>query len=73
MSSAGAGGFRLSYDEGQLIGFKEYVNELRVMGVVLQQQNPERSIHGSLSMLPGGGSLMTPQKMPSSLTALTNS
>jgi hypothetical protein len=41
MSSAGAGGFRLSYDEGQLIGFKEYVNELRVMGVVLQQQNPK--------------------------------
>src|SRR5271157_2536402 len=56
---------------GNIVGFKEIANKLRVTGVVLQQQNAEGRCH--FFTLPGGGSLMTAQKMPSSLTALTNS
>src|SRR6202795_832080 len=59
------------YFTDEIIGFKELLNELRVMGVILQQQNPKRRCH--VFTLPGGGSLMTAQKMPSSFTALTNS
>jgi hypothetical protein len=47
------------------------LNELRVTGVILQQQNPKGRCH--FFTLPGGGSLMTAQKTPSSFTALTNS
>jgi hypothetical protein len=54
-----------------MIGFKELLNELRVMGAILQQQDPKRRCH--FFTLPGGGSLMTAQKTPSSFTALTNS
>ena len=66
-------GARLNADDftGDMIGFKELLNELRVTGVILQQQNPERGCH--FFTLPGGGSLMTAQKTPSSFTALTNS
>ncbi len=59
------------YFKDEMIGFKELLNELRVTGVILQQQNPERRCH--FFTLPGGGSLMTAQKTPSSFTALTNS
>src|SRR5260221_214586 len=61
------------YFTDEIIGFKDLLNELRVIGVVLQQQHSERILHVPFFTLPGGGSLMTPQKMPSSLTALTNS
>jgi hypothetical protein len=54
-----------------MIGFKELLDELRVTGVILQQQNPKRRCH--FFTLPGGGSLMIAQKMPSSFTALMNS
>ena len=67
-ASLGAG-----YLTDEMIGFKQLLNELRVTGVVLQQQNSQRSLHVGFLMLPGGGSLMTAQKTPSSLTALTNS
>ena len=54
------------------IGFKEeLLNELRITGAILQQQNSKR--RGHFFTLPGGGSLMTAQKTPSSFTALTNS
>ena len=59
------------YFTDKMIGFKELLNELRVRGAILQQQNPKRRCH--FFTLPGGGSLMTAQKTPSSLTALTNS
>jgi hypothetical protein len=59
------------YFKDEMIGFKELLNELRVKGVILQQQNPERRCH--FFTLPGGGSLMTAQKTPSSFTAVTNS
>jgi len=59
------------YFADEIIGFKELLNELRVTGVILQQQNPKRRCH--FFTLPGGGSLMTAQKTPSSFTALTNS
>jgi hypothetical protein len=59
------------YFANKMICFKELSNELRVMRVILQQQNPKRRSH--FFTLPGGGSLMTAQKMPSSFTALTNS
>src|ERR1700674_2045851 len=59
------------YFTDEMIGFKELLNELRIMGVILQQKNPKRRCH--FFTLPGGGSLMTPQKTPSSFTALTNS
>src|SRR6516162_6777068 len=56
----------------EMIDLKELLNELRVTGVILQQEDAQRR-HGAFFMLPGGGSLMTAQKTPSSLTALTNS
>jgi hypothetical protein len=59
------------YVADEMIGFKELLNELRVVGVIFQQQNPKKRCH--FVTLPGGGSLMTAQKMPSSFTALTNS
>src|ERR1700738_3505886 len=59
------------YFKDEMIGFKELLNELRVTGVILQQQNPER--RWQFFTLPGGGSLMTAQNTPSSFTALTNS
>src|ERR1700730_3867631 len=59
------------YFTDEMIGLKELLNELRVMAVILQQQNPKRRCH--FFTLPGGGSLMTAQKTPSSFTALTNS
>src|ERR1700737_3583470 len=59
------------YFTDEMIRFEELLNELRVRGAILQQQNPKRRCH--FFTLPGGGSLMTPQKMASSLTALTNS
>jgi hypothetical protein len=46
------------------------LNELRVTVVIFQQQNSKRS---HFFTLPGGGSLITAQKTPSSFTALTNS
>ena len=57
----------------EMIGFQELLNELRVLEAVLHQQNAERRRHGAFFTLPGGGSLMTAQKTPSSLMALTNS
>jgi hypothetical protein len=54
-----------------MISFKELLNELRVTSAIFQQQNPKRRCH--FFALPGGGSLMTAQKTPSSFTALTNS
>src|SRR5947207_13689687 len=57
----------------EIIRFKELLNELRVLNAILQQQNAERGRHGAFFTLPGGGSLMTAQKTPSSLMALTNS
>ena len=51
----------------------ELSNEFRVTGIVLQQQDLEGRPHYPFRMLPGGGSLTTAQKAPSSLTALTNS
>src|SRR6202790_1103519 len=59
------------YFTDEMIGLKELLNELRVMAVILQQQNPQRRFH--FCTLPGGGSLMTAQNTPSSFTALTNS
>jgi hypothetical protein len=59
------------YLADEMTGFKELLDELRVMGVILQQQNAKRRYH--FFTLPGGGSLMTAQKTPSSFTALTNS
>jgi hypothetical protein len=59
------------YFTDEMIRFKELLNELRVRGAILQQQNPKRRCH--FFTLPGGGSLMTAQKTPSSFTALTNS
>ncbi|MEA2788942.1 MAG: hypothetical protein QOG73_1348, partial [Acetobacteraceae bacterium] len=66
-------GTRLNADHFtiEFVSFKEFLNELRVAGVVLQQQNPKPRFH--FFRLPGGGSLMTAQKTPSSFTALTNS
>jgi hypothetical protein len=64
-------GLNAGYFTDEMIGLKELLNELRVMGVILQQQNPKRRCH--FFTLPGGGSLMTAQKTPSSFTALTNS
>ena len=59
------------YVADEMIGLKQFLNELRVMGVILQQQNAEGRSH--FCTLPGGGSLMTAQNTPSSFTALTNS
>src|ERR1700676_2028108 len=59
------------YFTDKMIGFKELLNELRVRGAILQQENPKRRCH--FFTLPGGGSLMTAQNTPSSFTALTNS
>ena len=59
------------YFTDEMIGLEEFLNELRVMVVILQQQNPKRRFH--FFTLPGGGSLMTAQNTPSSFTALTNS
>ena len=66
-------GARLRADDvtGEMLGFKALLNKLRIMGVILQQQNPKRRLH--FFTLPGGGSLTTAQKTPSSFTALTNS
>ena len=41
--------------------------------VIFKVQNAQRRCHGDFFTLPGGGSLMTAQKTPSSLIALTNS
>ena len=57
----------------EMILFKKLLNELRILDAILQQQNAERGRHGGFFTLPGGGSLMTAQKTPSSLMALTNS
>jgi len=59
------------YFADEMIGFEKLLNKLRVAAVILQQQNPQRRRH--FFTLPGGGSLMTAQKTPSSFTALTNS
>ena len=53
--------------------FEHPWNDLRVVGVVFEMQDAQRDDAAAPSMLPGGGSLMTAQKMPSSLIALTNS
>ena len=66
-------GLDAGYFADEMIRFEELLNELRVRGAILQQQNPDRGRHGTFFMLPGGGSLMTAQKTPSSLMALTNS
>jgi hypothetical protein len=58
------------YVTDEMIGFKELLNELRITAVIFKQQNPERRRH--FFTLPGGGSLTTAQKTPSSFTALTN-
>jgi hypothetical protein len=55
------------------ICLKELPYQLRIPGVVLEQENSEWRLHSHFFTLPGGGSLMTPQKTPSSCTALTNS
>ena len=57
----------------ETIRFEEVLNELRILNAILHQQNAERGRHGAFFTLPGGGSLMTAQKTPSSLMALTNS
>jgi hypothetical protein len=56
--------------ERELIGQK-LLDELRVIGIVLKQQNSQLRPHDNYFMLPGGGSLIIAQKTPSSLTALT--
>jgi hypothetical protein len=61
------------YFTGEIIRFKELLNEFRILNAILQQQNAERGRHGAFFTLPGGGALMTAQKTPSSLMALTNS
>src|SRR5271168_306365 len=68
-------GARLHADDftDEMIRLEELLNELRVHGAILQQQNAEWRRHGAYFMLPGGGSLMIAQKTPSSLIALTNS
>jgi hypothetical protein len=50
------------------------LDQRRVAGVVFQMKDAERTIHDHARLtLPGGGSLMSAQKTPSSLTAFTNS
>ena len=61
------------YLTDELICFQQPLNQLRIPGVVLQQKNSERGHRYDFLTLPGGGSLTTAQKTPSSLTALTNS
>ncbi len=68
---------------GDAVVLEQGANQLGVVAVVLEVQNAQRRIHGWVSAprrsqlffrtLPGGGSLMTAQKTPSSLMALTNS
>ena len=54
------------------MGLQGRLNQFGVPGVVFKIQNAQRR-HGFLRALPGGGSLIIAQNIPSSLTALTNS
>ena len=60
---------------GDTFALEGFLNQLRVPGVILKIQNPQLRFHFELGflMLPGGGSLITAQKTPSSLMAFTNS
>ena len=57
------------------VRLEKILHELRVGGVVLEQQNAQRrsGVIDHFFMLPGGGSLMSAQNTPSSFTALMNS
>ena len=61
------------YFAGEMIRLEVLSDQLRIAGIVLQQENPRNRRHDYLLMLPGGGSLITAQNTPSSLMALTNS
>ena len=58
---------------GEAVRFKEPLDKIGIGRVILEQQDPERGREGHFFMLPGGGSLITAQNAPSSLTAFTNS
>ncbi len=57
----------------EMLRFQELLDEPRVTRTILQQQYAERRSHDSFFMLPMGGSFITAQNTPSSLTALTKS
>ena len=40
-------GLNAGYFTDEMIGFKELLNQLRVTGVILQQQDPKRRCHFS--------------------------
>src|SRR5215471_15707586 len=44
-----------AYATDELIGPEEFLYEFRIMGVILQQQNPDGRTHNTLFALPGGG------------------
>jgi hypothetical protein len=59
---------------GDAPGLEHPLDELGILGVVLEVQDAQRRVHvHGLRTLPGGGSLITAQNTPSSLMALTNS
>ena len=69
-------GFNARYLAGNAVGLERFLNQLRVPGVIFQRTESAREFHFRAShflMLPGGGSLITAQKTPSSLMAFTNS
>src|ERR1700693_6484873 len=53
--------------------FKQILNQIRVLRIVFDRQNPQWGPDAHFLTLPGGGSLMIAQKTPSSLMAFTNS